>query len=323
LGFSILGLRCLFPSAEAAGQSGRVSSTECCLELLFPLGARAVSLGQSLTARTSPDGIFYNPASLANTGRDQFLLHHETTFEGQNNAFMVLVDAGLAGAFGLTYALIDQGEEDATGQSGEITGRLTIRQQQLLATYATPVRVGLRAGVSYKLFHGGTYCAGSCAGNEKTGTTHLLDLGAQYTPRFFPHLELGASITQFGFALQQKNAEQADPTPARLRVGAAYEVAHHFRADSTVSVWLSGDVVNRLRSPTAPVIGVGVEVAFDRTIFVRAGYSGSGDALTKGGGGLGIGIRYERFTVDVATLFTRSELDTEGTPFQVSFGITF
>ncbi len=300
-----------------------MTSTECCLELLFPLGARAVSLGQSLTARPSPDGLFYNPASLAGTGRDQFLVHHEMTFEGQNNAFMILIDAGLAGAFGLTYALIDQGEEDATGPGGEVTGRLTIRQQQLLATYATSVGTGLRAGVSYKLFHGGTFCSGSCGGGERAGTTHLLDLGAQYTPRFFPYLELGASLTQFGFPLQQKNAEQADPTPARIRAGAAYEIAHHFRADSTISIWLSGDVVNRFRAPTAPIVGLGVEAAFDRTIFVRAGYSGSGDALTKGGGGLGIGIRYERFTIDVATLFTRSELDTEGAPFQVSFGITF
>jgi hypothetical protein len=319
----VLGALAPLQPTRLRAQSGRVSSTECCLELLFPLGARAVSLGQSLTTRISAEGLFYNPASLANLGRDQFLMHHEATFEGQNNAFMVLIDAGLAGSFGLTYALIDQGEEDATGSSGQVTGRLTIRQQQLLASYATPVSSGLRAGVSYKLFNGGTFCSGTCGGLDESGTTHLLDLGVQYSPRFMRHLELGGAVTQFGFALQQKNAEQADPTPARLRLGAAYEIGHHLRADSAITVWLSADLVNRLRSPTSPVLGLGIEVAFDRTIFLRAGYSGSGDALAKGGGGLGIGIRYQRFTIDVATLFTRSELATEGEPFQVSFGITF
>ncbi len=310
-------------SAPAAGQSGRVSSTECCLPLLLPVSARSTSLGQSLTARTSVDGLFYNPASLAGIGKDEFLLHHETTFDGQHNAFTVAIDAGLAGSFGLTYLLMDKGESDATTPGGEITGTLSIRYQQLIASYATSVTSGLRAGVSYKLFNGGQFCAGYCGGLEGSGTTHLLDLGVQYRPSFLPSLELGAALTQFGFALQEHNAEQADPTPARVRAGAAYEVVHHFRADTAVTAWVSLDVVNRLRAPTTPIAGLGVEVAFDRTIFVRAGYSGSGDALTKGGGGLGVGIKYSRFTIDVAKLFTRSELDTEGEPFQVSFGITF
>jgi hypothetical protein len=41
------------------------TAQECCLTLLFPYGARAVSVGQALTARTSIDGVFFNPAALA------------------------------------------------------------------------------------------------------------------------------------------------------------------------------------------------------------------------------------------------------------------
>ena len=311
-------------SAEAVAQSGTVSSRECCLGLLFPLGARAVSLGQSLTARPSVDGVFFNPASLADGKQDRFVVHHEKTFEGQNNAFTLLVDAGLIGAFGFTYLLIDQGDSEATDEFNNPTGTLSAREQQLVASFATPIAAGLRAGLSYKLFSGGLFCTtGSCNGIDQSGTTHMLDMGLQFRPPVLRSLELGAAITHFGFALQQHNAEQADPTPARFRLGAAYEFAHHFRADSAVKFWVSADVVNRLRSPTAPIMGVGAELVFDGAIFVRAGYSGSGDALTLGGGGVGVGIRYQRYAIDVAKLFTTQGFETEGEPFQVSFGITF
>ena len=47
----------------------------------------------------------------------------------------------------------------------------------------------------------------------------------------------------------------------------------------------------------------------------------SGDGLALGGGGLGIGIRYERFTIALAKSFgTTQEV---GGPFQVSVSYTF
>ena len=303
-------------------QAQAVSANECCLSLLQPFGARAVSLGQALSARASADGLFYNPASIGNN-RGQFIAHHETTFEGQNNSLTVLVNAGLAGSFALTYALVDLGPSDVTGPSGDVIGTLDSREQQLIATYATGVTDALRAGVSYKLFNAGNFCTGSCGGAETSGTTHLLDLGVQAHAPQIPALEIGASLMHMGFSLQQKNAEQADPPPARVRLAAAYELWHHFRSDSTVSVWVSADIVNRLRSPTTPVGSIGVEVAFDQTILLRAGYSGSGDALVRGAAGIGVGIHYQRFTVGVSKAFGFDTFDTGSDRFQVSFAVQF
>lgn len=304
----------LFAVSNASAQDGRVSTQECCLPLLFPLTARAVSLGQAVTARANPDGLFFNPASLVGKGEDHFLIHHESTFEGQNNAFSVVIDAGVAGAFGLTYVLVDQGEVDVTDDFGNVVGKIAVRHQALLASYATNVVEGLRAGVSYKLYN---------FSFDVSATTHLIDLGLQYRPRRVPALEVGAALVHYGLALQLVNAEQADPTPARLRLGVAYELAHHFRPDSSVAVWFSADVVERIRSPGSMIGSFGAEVAFDQTLFVRGGYSGSGDGIVKGGAGIGIGIRYQRFTVAIAKSFTRSALDTEGDPFQVTFGVRF
>jgi hypothetical protein len=141
---------------------------------------------------------------------------------------------------------------------------------------------------------------------------------------------------QAGLPLQVINAEQKDPTPTRVRFGAAYEFV--LTRDSPVSLWLSGDMVARLASfdagtatdsvrgrasGWAPAFNVGAELGFDQTIFVRAGYAMSGDGLAAGGGGIGIGIRLGRFMGAVGQSFGTTPLGQEGEPFQFSFGITF
>jgi hypothetical protein len=317
----LVGAALVLFGSEVQAQS--VSAYECCASLLQPYGARAVSLGQALTARASVDGLFFNPASLANSGRGQFIAHHATTFESQNNAFTILIDAGLAGSFALTYVLVDFGDDPVRDTGGQVIGEFNTRDQQLIASYATGVTNVLRAGVSYTLFNKGNFCTGICAGAEASGTTHLLDLGIQARVPRLPSLEIGASILHVGFSLQQKNAEQADPPPSRVRLGAAYELWHHFRADSSITVWVSADVVNRLRSPTTPAGGIGVEVAFDQIIFIRAGYGGSGDALAQGAAGVGVGIRYQRFNVGVSKAFSLGIFDSGSDQFQVSFAIQF
>jgi hypothetical protein len=317
----IVGVLSAFWAEPASSQT---SSTECCYQLLFPIGARAVSLGQTLTARSSRDGLFYNPASLAGNGQDVVAIHYEKTLLGANTAFSLLVDAGLAGAFGFTLVYIDQGQLDATDEFGQVIGTLTSSQQQAIVTYATPVRAGLRAGASLRFFHDGTACRGTCEDKETSGWTPLVDLGVQWRPPVLRGLELGAAITHAGRGFQVHNAAQADPTPARIRAGAAYEVAHHVRPDSLVTLWLSADIVHRLRSQAAPVLGVGAELAVDRTLYLRAGYTAQGDGIVFGGGSaLGLGIHYQRYTVDIGQLFTTAGQYTDGRTLLISIGITF
>ena len=85
------------------------------------------------------------------------------------------------------------------------------------------------------------------------------------------------------------NAEQKDPTPARVTVWGSVRAWPRLTRDTAVSLWLSGDMVARLRSfgsttATADSIA-GARAAgrprstsapswaFDQTIFVRAGYA--------------------------------------------------
>ena len=319
----LLGAAAALLNTSVVAAQGTVTAQECCVALLNPVGARAISLGQALTARPSADALLFNPAGVQRGDTDEFIIHHATTFEGQTNVFSLLINSTLIGTFGLSYMLVDQGEEVARDSSGADVGTLSLRQHELLATFATSISRNMRAGVNYKLYYFGNTCSGRCSSHGSSGTTHMIDMGLQYSAEKLNGLELGVAVNHIGFPLQVVNAEQADATPARLRAGAAYDIAQHIRHTIPMAIWVSADALMRARSPRSATFAIGVETSFDNTIYVRAGHSGSGDGLTRGGTGLGIGLRYQRYSIGIAKGFGQSLLAPEGEPFQVSFGIGF
>ena len=296
-------------------------SDECCFSLLRPTGARAMSLGDAIAARPSPDGLFANPGLLGPISQDEFLIHNANTSVDDSNTFTLLL-ATSVGTFALTYRLNDFGETDVTGENpGQPSiGSIAVLEHTLIATYATRIAAGVSAGVSYKLFQFRLDCRGFCGTEPFAATTHMIDAGAHFRPAGIPGLELGASLIHIGFPLQLINEAQGDPAPARVRVGAAYEVLQHFRPDSTARLWISMDVEERLGAPAAPLASIGLELSLEETLFLRTGYGGG--TGTEGGAGIGVGLRYDRFDLAVAKSFISSALD-ETDPFQITFGIRF
>ena len=242
------------------------------------------------------------------------------TRNAQLTTFGLIIHSAVAGVFAVTYRLIDFGETDNTDDQGNPIGSSSFIDQVLIATYATRVSAGWSAGISYKLYDFRDQCEGVC-GERFSGTTHMLDAGLEFRPARAPHLILGASLVNAGLALQVKNAAQADPTPARVRLGAAYEVGHHLQKDTTIQVWAHADVVERLRGASSPALNVGAEVILDRTIFLRAGHSSASNGITSGGTGLGVGMRYQRFDIAVSKTFSTTALESD--PVQISFGVRF
>jgi hypothetical protein len=315
----LLGFGCSAASAQGLPDR-KAGAVECCLQLLFPVGARAVGVGNALTARSGPDALFVNPAGLAVLGRDEFRVHNADTQLESSNAFGVAVRISGAGVLGLTYRLIDYGESQATDITGVPTGTLRLLEHFLVATFAAAMGPGVHAGISYRIFQFRKDCAGFCEGGSFAATTHAVDLGVQYHPRLWPALQLGASLIHLGVPLQVLNAEQADPTPMRLRAGAAYELMHRFSSDSTTMLWASFDVTGSWREGVEPRVGTGLELVLDETIFVRAGYgTGSGRAS---GAGVGIGLRYDRFELGIARSFVGSAAGGQD-PFQITFAVGF
>lgn len=315
LGYVLGGVRPL--KAQSNGEA--VPARECCQPLLLPIGARAVSLGDAITARTSPDGLFANPALVAGVFEDQFVVYNANKSTEDSNTFSVIINSQVAGTFGLSYRLIDYGEQEARDINDIPTGAIRILAQVLTATYATRVMAGINAGVSYKLYQFRQDCSGFCGTEGFSATTHGLDFGVQFLPSKLPALALGAAVAHAGFPLQVVNAEQASPMPVRLRIGGAYEIGHHILADSAVEVHVASDIVTSLRDGRT-FLNIGAELSLEQTLFVRVGYGGG--ASVAGGAAAGVAARYDRFDVGVAKSFVSDPLDGSE-PIQITFAIRF
>jgi hypothetical protein len=142
----------------------------------------------------------------------------------------------------------------------------------------------------------------------------------QVDPGSIPYLSLGAAVNHVGLKLQVNNAAQAAETPARFKVGAAYELLHLFSTDSTTALWGSIDGTVPFHNQIASQVGMGLELSLDRTLYARAGWaSGTGRGT---GAALGIGFIYQRFDVSVAKSFA-SQISDESAPVQISLAIRF
>lgn len=305
---------------QVAPAEDRTGASECCLVLLLPVGARAIALGRALTATATPEAVFANPAGLAGLEDSHFVVHH-TNVAAQASAFSLLLTPSRIGTLGLSYELLDFGEIEHTDERGVTTGVLTLRHHVLVASFATELFGGFSTGLNYKLYQFRIGCRGSCGGEEVTATTHAIDAGFQFRPRTLPHVQFGAAVTNVGFPLQVINAQQADPLPVRARVGVAYEVLHHVRSQDLVEIWLAMDVVDEWSDAGSPTASLGIEVAAQDAIFLRAGYV-PGDGVGTGAA-VGVGVHYSRFSVSVAKSFASSPLEAAEEPVQFSFGLRF
>lgn len=305
--------------AVAVAQEDAVPGVECCSDMLYPVGARAVSMGQAAAARPGTEAMFINPAGLTDVHATQLVAHRSTVADGSMNTFSLLVRSRVGAVFGLTYTAFDYGEIAQTAE-GPQTGRIVLFNQVLVASFATTLAQRWSAGVNYRLYHLGVTCEPACE-EETSGTTSMLDAGVRYSPEWLNTLILGASLMHAGFPLQVNNAEQADFTPARLRIGAAYNASRIVTRDSSVAVWLHADVVQRVRDTGAVAVNFGAEVSLDNVIFFRAGHASTAEGITSGGNGAGIGVKYQRFDVSVAKSVGSSGLFAD--PVYVSFGISF
>lgn len=313
---------CVAPAAVHAQGSDAVPANECCLPLLLPVGARTVAVGQTLAARAgAEEAVFVNPAGLVGIRGDQFMIHRSSGIAGEGSTFSVLFSREAIGTIGLTYHILDGGEIQATDMNGRPVGTLLIRDHVLVASFATHVGYGLSAGFNYKLYHFANTCRGSCGGESTSGTTHAVDVGAHFSPRWLPALQVGASVLSVGFPLQVVNFEQADVLPSRLRLGLAYNALSHSALDSIADLWVSAEIVQSLRHSARRVPSIGVELAFDDALFLRAGYV-HGQAL-EGWTAIGLGVRYQRFHVSVAKPFAGMSGDPDLELFEMTFGIRF
>ena len=301
----------------AQSSDNRHSSSFCCQYLLYPIGAQAVALGNALVARAHADAMYVNPAALAHLRRPEFRVHSDRTDVDKTTTFGAMLTLGRAGVAGISYRLVDEGTIDALDEFNVPTGTMSLYDQMVAASYATPLGSHLDVGVTYMFYQWRNDCTGYCGPFEFGGSTSLVDVGLRVTPPWLPSLQLGVAGLHLGLPLQVHNAAQSDRTPSVLRFGAVYEVLHHFQADSTTQLLASLDIVRGIENAVEGSVGLGMELIMDDCLFLRAGYS---TVSGKGSGGaVGVGMIWDRFEVSVGKSFSTNFDGSEA--FQVSFAV--
>jgi hypothetical protein len=272
--------------------------------LLFPVGARAAALGQAAVANTgSGELAFWNPAGLAALRQSELGLHHANTFVSNNTVVSAHVMSRDLGVIGIAGYLVDFGSQVVTRPTGQPAGRISLKNLELLASYATVIAGSLSVGLNYKLIQFRHDCSGDCAlFPSVTGTTHGLDVGMQYAFGATDALRLGAAVQHAGFPLQLENRDQADPLPARVQMGAAYRLQlPRVEGTEATSVQVLVDLHEAWGSYRDPDLRVGAELTYGESVQLRGGYAWLQSESR--GASIGAGFRLGRAVLDFARVF--------------------
>ncbi len=316
----VLLLSTAVPQSAAAQQAD--DPNEGALFLLLPVGAQGVSLGRAMTWTQGVESAWWNPAGLAGLPRSQLVIVRGDHTVGTATAATGMFARPGLGSFGASYYLLDAGEFDQTDEFGNFTGTLNVRNHLGIVSAALHVSDRIAAGVNLKVVRFQFTCRGVCTDDGSTATTYALDLGTQIMPR--EHVRLGAMVAHLGPDFQVRNAEQADPLPARVRVAAAYDVVRELTGRDDLHGWLAFEVEDRLRSLGSTSFYLGTELSAGRTdaLSLRAGHAWS-QIGQEDGTRVGLGLRYQRFDLAIAKSLAVSTITGETEPVHVTFSIGF
>ena len=299
-------------SGPLAGQAPGDVTVGGAAFLLIAVGARSTALGQAgIADARSAESAFWNPAGLALISSSEIAVHHAATFASNNTVLSGYLASSVAGVVGLAAYLVDYGSQEIIpGPQQNPTGRISPRNVELVASYATSLSRMITFGVNYKLIQLRNDCSGDCgAFRSIVGTTHGVDLGLQYGPETLDGLRLGLAVRHAGFDLQLENAGQADPLPTRLAAGADYRVPLPQAPGSTPAfARLLVAVENPCCARLAPDLRLGAELGYGDLVRVRGGYAFLRSESS--GPSLGAGVQFDRLVVDFARVFfTSGSLD--------------
>lgn len=243
--------------------------------LFLDAGARPVALGGAYTAVPGDvSSLLYNPASLAETGRDrQAMFMHNSYFQDISQEYLSYADPA---GWGLSFNYLSFGTMRRTtvsNPSGEGLGSVSLTDMALSAGYGRALSLNLAGGAALK------YVNEDVAGY--TGRGFAMDLGLLYFPPWQPKLTLGASLQNLGPAV--KFGTVKEKLPLNMRAGAVYRFMVR-----ELPALLALDFSKARGEDLLPMLGL--EVMAARGFPVRLGYSARNEA----GPGVTFGAGYAR-----------------------------
>jgi hypothetical protein len=303
---SIGALSLLLAASPVWGQEPAAPAEGGATFLLLPVGARAAALGQAAIADAGDsESAFWNPAGLALIRQAELAIQFASTFASNNTAIAAYLPTNRLGVLGIAGYLVDFGSQEVVPGPGAPTGRISLKNIELLASYATELPAHFTLGFNYKLIQFRQDCSGDC-GTTRTvvGTTHGVDIGLQYAVGGSDNLRLGLAVRHLGFKLQLENRDQADPLPTRVQFGVVYRL---FLAPPTpdaperLDARFLLDVQNAWGRYNDPDARVGVELGYAEFVRLRAGYAFLHSESR--GPSVGVGLRFGQISFDIARIF--------------------
>ncbi|MEP6765766.1 MAG: PorV/PorQ family protein [Gemmatimonadaceae bacterium] len=292
------------------------------LFLLLPLGARTVALGEAVVADTSlgTEALWWNPAALARLQKREVAIHHSQTFAGNSDLLVFAYPSKRLGTLTAGVDIFDGGGDQAVTDSvGTFLGNASNRNFVFMASYATPIGKRLSVGLTGKVVVYKVACS-VCA--LPTPSTNAIDIGAQYVLSWRLPITIGASARNLGQPFQVKDAEQADPLPRLIQVGARVQIPIAVLDSNDTAFDVSADVFS---SPaySGPGLRLGASLTYSHDYALRVGYkTAAGDNDNQNGFSIGFGFTKGSFGLDFARRFdSTSQLGTS--PTYVSLRVLF
>ena len=310
------------PATGAAAQTGPINAGALFVE--FPVGARAVGMGQTGVADGgSGEAAFWNPAGLAGLTSASFELHTVALAAGRTHAVTAYFPSSRIGVFGGAVYLVDYGDEERTDDVGTVLARISPRNFEFLASFATALPGPITVGLNYKLITFQVDCSGDCTGMPSgSGVTHALDVGGQFALGADDALTVGVVLRTLGFSLQVENDEQADPLPTRFAVGALWRTPlGRATAGDRFDLRVAADLDRPWGRDGDPAVRVGVDLGYRQIARVRAGYGQRSGGESSAS--VGLGLASGSIGVDLAqTFLATSDLESANPTF-FSFRVAF
>ncbi|MBC7187425.1 MAG: PorV/PorQ family protein [Calditrichaeota bacterium] len=300
---TIVAMMMALATAGLVGQAfaGGVSKSAVLFLRIAP-GARAAGMGESFCAvADDATAVYWNPAGLAfQKGREITLMHAKWLPQLADDLFYEfgafrLPIEGL-GTFGFNVTYINYGEQIWTGEEGpEELGRFTSYEFAVSAHYATKLNDNLGLGLSMRYIRSSLADVPIGAAKDPgKATAFSMDLSALYKAPWLRGLALGANLSNMGPKITYVDADQADPLPTNLSLGASYRLVDTEYNKLTLAVQGDKELVRRYKDGTSDpfykaiftswtddsfseelkewILGAGVEYWYANLIALRAGY---------------------------------------------------
>jgi hypothetical protein len=283
----------------SSGNSGTTSANF----LKMGVGARASALGGAFVAiADDATASYWNPAGLPQISHTELIFMHNDWYQDiKSNYLGAAFPVSNSFAFGLGISYLDYGSFDGYNSDDQPTGEYSANALVLSTSGAYQISHNLSVGVTGKIF--------SEKLERSSATSYAADFGALYRTAV---VSMGLNLMNVGNGMMYETAEC--PLPRRLVAGLAvraYDGKLKFASDL------------EMLNDRGLTIHQGVEYCYERTVFLRTGYSHDfSNIVASGSSGMtmGIGVKHSIGAIDYSYWPDNQLGDVHKISFRLAFG---